>query len=530
MRRVFIFQFFFLLQAVVGQSQDFYSIENVGEVRIHFEEENWEHLLDSLKAIGTEKRLWADVKVNDKRYKKTGVRYKGNSSYYSVLDQEKKKLPFNIKLDFKKRKQNLPGGFTTIKLSNVFRDPSFLREVLAYEIASNYMPSPKANFVKLYINDEYFGLYNSTESVDDKFLDKYYGQHEGVFVKCDPDWNALDLTDCPKGDKASLMYLGADSSCYFGFYEMKSQYGWKELIGLTKVLNETPEKIESILDIDQTLWMLAFNNIIVNLDSYTGRLCHNYYMYQDTSGVFHPVIWDMNLAFGGFLYSGIGDRLKFEEMQTLSPFVHYKEKNNKRPLITNLLSNPLYRKVYVAHYKTIYQDYFANSRLRNRAKELHDFIESHVKEDSVKLYSFLSFKQNLYSSVTAGKTNTIGLYELLDERKKYLAKHPLLKRDGPEISNVIHLSYEGELLTVNATIKNTKKTWLCYRYAPFENFKRIEMFDDGGHNDEVVGDDVWGAMIKNEKGIQYYIIAEGEKAATLYPEKASFESVEVGEK
>ena len=66
------------------------------------------------------------------------------------------------------------GGYKTLKLSNVFRDPSFLREVMSYEIGGNYMPASKANYAKVYVNGLYLGLYNNTESVDKIFLKKYF--------------------------------------------------------------------------------------------------------------------------------------------------------------------------------------------------------------------------------------------------------------------------------------------------------------------------------------------------------------------
>ena len=129
---------------------------------------------------------------------------------------------------------------------------------------------------------------------------------------------------------------------------------------LTQALENQDQALDKSLNIDETLWMLAFNNVLVNLDSYTGRLCHNYYLYEDSAGLFHPIIWDLNMSFGGFRFLDEGRQLTNEELQTISPFAHYKEKNEKRPLITNLLNEPLYRKIYTAHVKTILEDHFSN--------------------------------------------------------------------------------------------------------------------------------------------------------------------------
>ena len=42
-----------------------------------------------------------------------------------------------------------------------------------------------------------------------------------------------------------------------------------------------PPVAEKVLDVDRALWMLAFNNVLVNLDSYSGAFRQNYYLYHD---------------------------------------------------------------------------------------------------------------------------------------------------------------------------------------------------------------------------------------------------------
>jgi spore coat protein CotH len=124
---------------------------------------------------------------------------------------------------------------------------------------------------------------------------------------------------------------------------------------------------------------------MLNLDSYIGAFSQNYYLYLDSLGGFHPVIWDLNLAFGGFRLMNGNKRLNNEEMRNLHLFVHYKESNEKRPLVTKLLANNLYRKMYLAHCRTIYRDYLENGLYLQRAKEWQAFIAPHLKQDKYKL-------------------------------------------------------------------------------------------------------------------------------------------------
>ncbi len=500
-------------------AQSMYDVLTVKEVKVYIDDTNWLSTLDSLKQLGNDDRILAKVKLDGEEYDSVGIRFKGNSSYYNVRNQELTKLPFNIKADFKKKKQKFGGKYKSLKLSNVFRDPSFLREVMSYEIAGNYMPTPRANYVKLFINDELIGLYNNSESVDKTFLKEHFGYKKGTLLKCDPNWNAVDLRDCPKGDKASLQYLGQDSTCYYSLYELKTDEGWGDLIKLTQVLNEDIDKIESVLNVDQILWMHAFNSVLVNLDSYSGRLCHNYYLYKDSFGLFHPILWDMNLSFGGFRYDGLGKPLSNEKMATLSMFNHYKQKNAKRPLITNLLRESLYRKIYVAHVKTIVEEHFANKKYLERARIIQNAIDFHVKNDSNKLYSYEGFKQNLNATSSIGKSKMIGIEELMKPRTEYLTKHPLYTRKTPEISNVKYIG-ETEKNLIKAMVKNADTVYLAYRFKKHAPFTKVEMIKD-------IQNDAFSVKIDKIAGTEYYIIAENDKAASLSPKRASFEFHEI---
>lgn len=119
--------------------------------------------MDTAK-IGLEGYILADsARVNGIFYDSVGVKYKGNSSYNPTSN----KNPLHIALDqFKNQSYQ---GFKDIKLSNCYADPSMMREVLSYDILSNYMDCPKSNFIKVYINNAYIGIYTNTESIGKTF-------------------------------------------------------------------------------------------------------------------------------------------------------------------------------------------------------------------------------------------------------------------------------------------------------------------------------------------------------------------------
>lgn len=503
-------------------SQDFYG-PGVQEIRIEFPQKSWDVKLDSLKKANPEARLTATAWVNGQRFDSVGVRYKGNSSYFRTRNETVKKLPLNIRLDFKKKGQILKGNQNTVKLSNAFLDPSFVREPIAYEVIRNYMPAPQCNFTKVYLNGKYWGVYVNSESIDANFIKKHFGVSNGYIIKCDPEnWKKVrSQTGCPKGENASLVYLNDNAGCYDAFYETDNPSAWKVLLNLIKVLNKTPDQIEKVLDVDQALWMLALNNALVNLDSYSGSLSHNYYLWADSLGVCHPIIWDLNMAFGGWRRDFSFQEMPDDQLIQYSPLAEFE--NPRRPLISKLLKNPLYRKIYLAHLGTITDDYLANGKLLTRAQAKSKEVESAVKADSLKLYSLADFQNSFDKTMKSGPDNVIGLRQLMAKRAEWLGKHPLLNKVPPNISEA-KADKEGEKIKFTTKITNaTRGGWLYYRTERQYAFTRTQLFDDGTNSDTAAADGIFSANIDAAKVKQWYIAAESDEAAATLPERASYE-------
>ena len=154
-----------MLSSINSYSQDFYDINTVNTIDISFPQANWDHILDSLYEAGDEERLAGTVIINGEQFDSVGVRYKGNSSYNPNII----KNPLNIKLDHIIEDQELD-GYGTLKLANVFKDPSFVRETLSYEIAGKYMAASKANYINVYINGNLNLIKVGTEKQNSMFL------------------------------------------------------------------------------------------------------------------------------------------------------------------------------------------------------------------------------------------------------------------------------------------------------------------------------------------------------------------------
>jgi len=488
-------------------AQNFFDISTVQDVRIIFPRNDWDFMLDSMAQAGDDYSLATSVSINGNIYYNVGIKYKGNSSY----NPNNTKNSLAVKLDFIQNQDYQ--GYNSFKLNNAFKDPSFVREVMGYEIARKYMPAVGSNYANVYVNGNLHGLYSNVQDLNKGFLANNFAGNAGSFFKCDPVTGTPPSPGCNPGG-STLEYLGADTACFYNRYENQNIWGWAELQNLTNTLNNNTSQAATILDIDRALWMIAFDNVFCNLDSYLGS-GHNYYIYRDENGQFSTLVWDLNEFFGVFL-SG----MNLAQMQTLSPLYNSTQPN--RPLLFRLLSNPRYKKSYIAHLKTILEENVTNGFYLSRAQQLQNQIDSYVSSDPNKLFSYTQFQQNINQNIGS----VWGLTTLMEPRDSFLSQHPELSFPAPVISNVQApqnpLNVSSVFIT--AAVSNATNVRLRYRSELYQIFTDDQMFDDGNHGDGAAGDGVFGAaVLLNTPQKQYYIYAENANAAKFSPVRAEYE-------
>lgn len=507
---------FLLFLAEIAECQSLYDNINITKIEIYFPTTNWDQVLDNYYAAGLDERLIADsVVINGNMKDSVGVKYKGNSTY----DPNNDKNPLNIALDHIQGNQDYQ-GFRTIKLSNGKKDPSFVREVLSYEIARKYMVAPQSNFAEVYINGSFHGVYVNTESINSDFQNDYlYTDPDNTRIKCNP-------VSVFSGNGSSLEYLGTDSVFYEDYYELKSDFGWHDLIDLTYELVNNPTMLESTFDIDRALWMLAFNNVLVNLDSYIGPFRQNYYLIKDDNNRMNPIIWDLNECIGGFAMINNGGGASFaQDLIELDPLIRINESD--WPLIQALLNDDTYQRMYIAHMRTILEENFVNGLYLSRANDLQVLINSLVQLDPNSFFSITDFTNNINSSVGNGPNGAIGITELMDDRTSFLQSHSLFTAVSPNIGMATTVPTQVQPYTnpfIRVSVSNANTVYLGYRFRPQDIFNKIEMFDDGLHGDGSAGDGVYGVEINvSALDVQYYIYAENNDAGVFSPERAEHE-------
>lgn len=497
--------------AGVASAQIFYDPENISTLQLTFEESNWDQILDDYYEAGDDERLVGQAVIDGVVYESVGVRYKGNSSYSA----SRVKNPLNVKLDHIIDDQDHL-GFGTLKLANCFKDPSFVREILGYEIGAKYLPASGVGYIDVTINDEHIGLYTNVQSVDKDFIEGAFGNRDNTLFKGDFSGHGPGILG------AKLIYQGSDSTSYYPNYELQSDYGWGDLVALCDTLNNHTDDIDEVLDVDRLLWFLAVHNTLVSLDSPIGAP-HNFYFYRDQDRLFNFLFWDLNMTFGTMSLGGPGSPPStLTQLQQLDPF--FNANSSQYPIVSRTLDADRHQLLYIAHMKTILEENIANDWYLTRGEELQSVIDAAVQTDPNKFYSYNEFLQNLY--VEAGE---VGLQELMDGRLTWLLSQPEFTAVAPLVeipTPSVETADPGEIVTVTVMVSDATDVYLRHRQVGSFRFDETTMFDDGAHEDGTAGNGLYGCSLEADAlDIEYHVRAFNSSAATVFPARAAYDNL-----
>jgi hypothetical protein len=333
--------------------------------------------------------------------------FRGASSFMMVPEGRKRSL--NATLDNAHGDQNI-NGYNSLNLLNSHTDPTYLRTVLYLQAAREYLPAARANWVRVVINGESWGVYVNMQQVDKPFLAEWFNTKNGTRWK---------VPGSPNG-RGGLEYLGPNVDAYKQIYEIKGNddpKAWTALMEMTRVLNQTPpESLEQalapILDLDNVLRFLAVETVFVNNDGYWVR-ASDYNLYLDTKGRFRLIPHDTNETFpvrgGGGFGGGRGPGRGGDA--TLDPLVGLNDA--AKPLRAKLLAVPALRARYLAYVREIAGKWLDWNVLQPIVVRAQTLIAAEVKADTKRLDDFEAFD-----------TGAADLKRFADSRRQYLLSPP----------------------------------------------------------------------------------------------------------
>lgn len=364
----------------------------VHEINIYFDQPKY---WDSLVHHKTQENLFekktyliADVVIDGKNCYNIGVKIKGESSY-NHYPSKKKSLKINFDKFIKGQEYQ---GFEEINLNNNFKDPTFMREKLYLDFLHDVgVPSQKNAYAKVFINNQYWGLYLMVEDIDKKFLKKHFGNKKGTLVKGEP--------------KAYLDWHGKDWNSYIKKYKIKNadkENSIEQLIPLMDIINNFHGSdelfmtaLERIFNIKSCLKAWAVNNVLVNIDAYNLYYPHNFYLYfNSNTNKFEWINFDGNYSFGAW-----SPVFTLEQMEALDIY-YVKEDSKRNPLATKLLKeNIVSKEIYKSIIKEDVLGVFVPKKINKKIETLKQLISESVYADSLKMYSNREFDTNIEQAI-----------------------------------------------------------------------------------------------------------------------------------
>jgi spore coat protein CotH len=189
-------------------------------------------------------------------------------------------------------------GLSTIVLDNLWQDDALIRERLAFTMFERLgMPAPRESFCRLFINNEYQGVYAITEEIDGDFAKRVTGETDGTIFEYHyiRDWRMDDLGEIANYKplfEARTRVLEADSTLYNPIQEMV-----REINGPDDAVWR--QRVEEYIDLNQFMAHAAIEAFIAENDGLLGYAgMNNFYLYRQQGSKKHRVfVWDKDNAF-----------------------------------------------------------------------------------------------------------------------------------------------------------------------------------------------------------------------------------------
>lgn len=199
------------------------------------------------------------------------------------------------------------------------------------------------------------------------------------------------------GNGANLNYTDEQLSSYSDIWEGEvtktGEEDHRRVVTALKNISEGRE-LEQYLDVDNVLKYMAVHVFSVNLDSLSGNMAHNYYLYE-YNGMLNILPWDYNLSFGGMNQGSQNSASEVVNDAVDTPFAG-------TAFFDALLENEAYLSRYHEYLRRLAQEYVLSGRFEVVYQRIRSQIDTLVKTDPTALYSYEEYKagaEMLYRTV-----------------------------------------------------------------------------------------------------------------------------------
>lgn len=277
-------------------------------------------------------------------------------------------------------------GLKSLVLDNLTQDHSGVRETVSMKLFERMqVPAPRETHARLYVNDQYVGVYGVVESIDKNFLARVFG------AIGDDTQNDGYLFEFNYTDDWRFSYPGSDLEWFKVRFDAKThekksdEDKYRPLENLVRLVNETPSAglasaIGSLLDIPAFIRFVAVQNFLTENDGFLGNWgINNFYLYRLENRTEHVFIaWDDDNTFWGSNFS-------------------ITERHADNVLMRKLMEITEYRDLYYSLLRdtanSASQDVDGISWLEAETRRHLERIDSAMRSDTVKPYSNDDFER-----------------------------------------------------------------------------------------------------------------------------------------
>lgn len=432
--------------SVMGYEEKLFDASYVHTVNIIMDD--WD---DFISNCTSEEYYTCTVVIDNEAYKNVAIRGKGNTSLTQVASYGNNRYSFKIEFDHYDSSKTYYGldklCLNNIIQDNTYMKDFLVYQMMNFAGVA----SPLCSYVYITVNGEDWGLYLAVEGIEESFLQRNYGKSYGELYKPDSmsmgggkgngkDFDQDDFSpeanesaepsqqfsnstqansppEMPDGDftadgnppdnKADgngqngggnmnasndvlLKYIDDDYDSYQNIFDNAktdiTDDDKDRLISSLKALS-SGENTESAVNVSEVISYFAVHNFVLNFDSYTGSMVHNYYLYEN-DGQMQMIPWDYNLAFGGFQSSGDAASLVNYPIDTPVSGGSVED----RPMLAWIFASEEYTEQYHEALEKFINEYFDSGYFENMIDSVISMISPYVEKDPTKFCTYEQFQ------------------------------------------------------------------------------------------------------------------------------------------
>jgi spore coat protein CotH len=303
-------------------------------------------------------------------------------------------------------------GLEKLNLLATVNDPSLMRSKLSHDLYRKYgIAAARTSYTRLYINNEYRGLYLNIEHIDEQMASTYFdNQGDGNLYKCTYPADLDFISNNPDDYKFALWgtrHYELTTNDYLDDYTDLSEF--------IAVLNNTPSEnlscaLPTRFHISEYLKIAAIDVLLGNWDDHI-YLKNNFYIYHDQlTDKLRFIPYDLDNTLG-IDWIGVD--------WSTRPLYTWSAQGENRPLYTRLMENVTYRGLFSKHIDELCSTLFHPDTLASQMEHWQSLIAAHVEADPYYPLDFGFTMQDFYNAALESCCNHVpfGILAYVEARR-----------------------------------------------------------------------------------------------------------------